>query len=61
MSNNKALRGLKVPGLDDIYYVPETIIDETLTQEGQAADAKAVGEAIANAAKVQIITWEAGD
>lgn len=23
MSNNKALKGLKVPGLDDIYYVPD--------------------------------------
>ena len=36
-------------------------LDTTLTQEGKAADAKAVGESIAQKTQVQIITWEADD
>lgn len=36
-------------------------VDETLTQEGKAADAKSTGEAIAQKTQVQIITWEEDD
>ena len=43
-------------------------IDETLTQEGQPADAKAVGDRLvaienelAQRTVIQVITWEADD
>lgn len=44
---NVPLRSLKFPGLDNTFTVPP--IDSSLSQEGYAADAKAAGEAIANA------------
>ena len=70
---NKIFKGLKFPGMDDYYVLPEAVItknedgiieiescltgtteienlDTTLTREGYAADAKAVGEAINNIA-----------
>jgi hypothetical protein len=36
-------------------------LDTTLTKEGFAADAKAVGDAIAQKSQVQIVVWEDGD
>ena len=36
-------------------------VDSTLTQSGYAADAKAVGDALAQKSQVQIVTWEADD
>lgn len=42
---NKPLQSIKFPGLPDTYIVPD--IDTTLTQTGQAADSKVVGDAIA--------------
>lgn len=41
---NKPLQSIKFPGLADTYTVPQ--IDDTLTQAGQAADAKKVGDKI---------------
>ena len=41
---NKPLQSIKFPGLSDTYVVPQ--IDNTLTQTGQAADSKAVGDEI---------------
>ena len=41
---NKPLKSIKFPGLADTYTVPQ--VDETLTVEGAAADAKTVGDAI---------------
>lgn len=38
---NKSLQSIKFPGLADTYIVPQ--IDDTFTQPGQAADAKATG------------------
>lgn len=66
---NKVFKGIRMPGLNDFYVLPEAVaiedengfveiksyisdtvevenIDTTLTQEGLAADAKAVGEAL---------------
>lgn len=43
---NKPLQSIKFPGLSDTYIVPQ--IDNTLTQTGQAADAKVVGDKIDN-------------
>lgn len=39
---NKLLQSIKFPGLADTYTVPQ--IDDTLTQAGQAADSKVVGD-----------------
>ena len=39
---NKDLKSLKFPNLSDTYLIPE--IDNTLTQTGKAADAKATGD-----------------
>lgn len=39
---NIPLKSIKFPGLSDTYTIPQ--IDNTLTQEGQAADAKVVGD-----------------
>ena len=36
-------------------------MDSTLTAEGSPADAKAVGDAVAQKSQVQIITWGADD
>ena len=36
-------------------------VDATLSIEGEAADSKAVGDAISQKAQVQIITWGADD
>lgn len=47
--------------LDFIKNKPETLVDTTLTVSGKAADAKAVGDALAQKSQVQIITWEADD
>ena len=41
---NKPLQSIKFPGLSDTYVVPQ--IDDTLTQPGQAADAKKTGDEI---------------
>lgn len=41
---NKPLQSIKFPGLSDTYVVPQ--IDDTLSVEGRAADAKAVGDEI---------------
>lgn len=45
---NKILKSLQFPGfLQDTYVIPQPIeVDDTLTQAGQAADSKAVGDAI---------------
>lgn len=43
---NKPLKSIKFPGLPDTYTIPQT--DATLTQPGQPADAKAVGDEIAD-------------
>lgn len=43
----KPLKSIKFLGLPDTYILPE--IDNTLSIEGMAADAKAVGDAIAEA------------
>lgn len=40
----KPFKGIKFPGLPDNYMVPET--DKSLSKEGAAADAEAVGERI---------------
>lgn len=70
---NKIFKGLKFPGMDDYYVLPEAVItknengiieiescltgtteienlDASLTKEGYAADAKAVGEALSTKA-----------
>ena len=36
-------------------------VDDTLTESGISADAKAVGEAVAQKSQVQIVTWGADD
>lgn len=41
---NKPLQSIKFPGLSDTYIVPQ--IDDTLSVEGRAADAKAAGNEI---------------
>lgn len=41
---NKPLQSIKFPGLPDTYIVPQ--VDDTLSVEGRAADAKAVGDEI---------------
>lgn len=41
------LKTLQFPGSDDIYVVPSTTIDASLSIEGASADAKAVGDALA--------------
>jgi hypothetical protein len=43
---NKPLRSIKFPNLPDTYTVPE--VDATLTTQGAAADAKAVGDALSD-------------
>jgi hypothetical protein len=43
---NKPLKSIKFPELPDTYTIPQ--VDPTLTQSGQAADAKAVGDALDN-------------
>ncbi len=46
---NKNLKSFQFPGfLQDIYTIPETVIDNTLTQSGQAADSKVVGDEFDN-------------
>jgi hypothetical protein len=46
----------------DSGLIPGSIsIDTTLKKAGYAADAKAVGDAIAQKSQVQIITWGADD
>ena len=40
----KPLKSIKFPGLPDTYTIPQ--VDSTLSQSGQAADAKAVGDEI---------------
>lgn len=60
-NNKKILKGINFPGLEGTYYIPEVIIDDTLTEEGQAAEAAAVGALLAEKAQVQIVTWEEDD
>ena len=36
-------------------------VDDTLSESGISADAKAVGEAVSQKSQVQIITWGADD
>ena len=44
---DKTLRSITFPGLTDRYVIPEPVsIDSTLSQQGKAADAKAVGDAL---------------
>lgn len=44
---DKTLRSITFPGLPDRYVIPEQVsIDATLSQQGKAADAKAVGDAL---------------
>ena len=44
---DKTLRSITFPGLPDRYVIPEPVsIDATLSQQGKAADAKAVGDAL---------------
>ena len=64
----KQLKSIKFPGLNDVYTIPIVSTDPTLTQDGDAADAKVVGEAISDIradvdqkAQIQIITWGADD
>lgn len=47
---NKTLKSLQFPGfLQDTYVIPEPIdVDDTLTQSGQAADSKVVGDKFKN-------------
>ena len=40
----KPLKTIKFPGLEDTYTIPQ--VDATLTQTGQAADAKKTGDEI---------------
>lgn len=44
----KPLKGINFPGLDGTYEIPQ--VDYTLTVSGAAADAKKVGDALANKA-----------
>lgn len=57
---NKLLQSIKFPGLSDTYVVPQ--IDDTLSVEGRAADAKAVGDSLSNINiyKTPSITWNNG-
>ena len=71
MAENKILKGINFPGLEETYYIPEATaveyedgyieiqsyvsdtveienLDTTLTKEGFAADANAVGSALYN-------------
>ena len=43
---DKPLKSITFPGLSDKYMIPE--IDSTLTQQGEAADAKATGDALSD-------------
>lgn len=43
---DKTLKSLTFPGLSDKYVIPDLEVDDTLTQQGKAADAKAVGDAL---------------
>lgn len=53
--------GSAVPSVPSTPSTSSVIIDKTLTQDGQAADSKVVGDALAQKAQVQIITWGADD
>lgn len=52
----KELKSIKFPGLEDTYVIPGNNIelDATLQVEGMAADAKAVGDALAEAGNIDI-------
>lgn len=43
---DKPLKSIIFPGLTDRYVIPDIEVDNTLTQEGMAADAKAVGDEV---------------
>lgn len=43
---DKPLKSITFPGLADKYTIPE--IDSTLTQQGEAADAKKTGDEISD-------------
>lgn len=60
---DKILKSINFPGLEGTYYIPETTmeLDTTLTQEGSAADAKAVGEALAGKANSSEVTSALAD
>lgn len=47
--------------VDEKIDVNKTIIDPTLSVFGQAADAKAVSDALTQKSQVQIVIWEADD
>lgn len=42
----KEIKGFQLPGLDTVYTFPMTPVDGSLTNSGEAADAKVVGEKI---------------
>lgn len=42
----KEIKGFQLPGLDTVYIFPMTTVDGSLTNSGEAADAKVVGEKI---------------
>lgn len=43
----KQLKSIKFPGLNDVYTIPIVSTDPTLTQDGDAADAKVTGDRLA--------------
>lgn len=54
----KPLKSIKFPGLPDTYTIPQ--IDDTLSNEGEAADAKVVGYAVGPIFSPYTITWNSG-
>ena len=63
IDNNHNYERFKIgDGTSNVNVLPfQGELDTTLTQKDKAADAKVVGDALAQKAQVQIITWEADD